>query len=101
MGHVDGRGRLALKEAHGDFHRYAFEGVPTEMTRYLVKKGSIAVNGVSLTLNAYSESGFEVMLIPHTLERTNLGALSVGAPVNLEYDWLTKVILEKKPWNLS
>ncbi len=60
------------------------------MARYLVEKGSVAVDGVSLTVSGLHEDGFEVSLIPETLERTNLGAWPVGDRVNLEADVLAK-----------
>jgi riboflavin synthase len=63
---------------------------PGSLTRYLVQKGSIGVDGVSLTISALREDGFSVSLIPETLERTNLGRVEVGARVNLEVDILAK-----------
>lgn len=63
---------------------------PAALTRYLVEKGSIGVDGVSLTISALRENGFSVSLIPETLERTNLGLVEMGARVNLEVDILAK-----------
>ncbi|NDG26043.1 MAG: riboflavin synthase, partial [Proteobacteria bacterium] len=71
-----------------------FSGVPDSVTNHLVHKGSIALNGVSLTLNAVSDSGFEVMIIPHTLEKTNLKLLEEGDVVNVEVDWMSKLIVQ-------
>lgn len=93
MGHVDGKARVERKVVHTDYVELGFGGVPAQGARYLVPKGSVAVNGVSLTLNEVGPGTFSVMLIPHTLERTNLKELAEKSEVNLEFDWLTKVIL--------
>lgn len=95
LGHVDGRGRVALVEAGPEYARVVFESVGKEFADYLADKGSITVNGVSLTVNRVLDEGFEVMLIPHTLERTNLRHLKSGQPVNLEFDYLAKLIVQK------
>jgi riboflavin synthase len=65
---------------------------PAELLRYVVEKGSIAVDGVSLTVASVDGSSFTVSLIPETLERTNLGAAAPGTPVNLEVDILAKYV---------
>ena len=65
---------------------------PPEITRYCVEKGSIAVDGTSLTVAAVDDEGFAVALIPHTLEVTTLGSLEPGDPVNLEVDVLAKYV---------
>jgi riboflavin synthase len=65
---------------------------PSGVLRYLVDKGSVAVEGVSLTVAALDESGFAVALVPHTLAETTLGALDAGASVNLEVDVLAKYV---------
>jgi len=93
-GHVDGTCRLASRETRGEFELMVFDNVPSGLMRFVHKKGSVAVNGVSLTLNERNARGFEVMLIPHTLGRTNLGELEVGSGVNIEMDWMVKVILK-------
>jgi len=64
--------------------------LPSSGARYLIEKGSIAVNGVSLTVAALGEDGFGLWIIPHTLQETNLGDLKAGDRVNLEYDMLAK-----------
>jgi riboflavin synthase len=91
QGHVDGVGTVAsvVEEAGGV--RVRIEP-PRELLRYLVEKGSIAVDGVSLTVAGVDESGFEVALIPHTLAVTTLGGLSSGSAVNLEVDVLAKYV---------
>ena len=64
--------------------------LPPSGSRYLIGKGSIAVNGVSLTVASLGEDRFGLWIIPHTLQETNLGDLRAGSPVNLEYDMLAK-----------
>ncbi len=88
-GHVDGVGTVARFEAVGD-NRLLKVDTPRELAKYIARKGSIAVNGVSLTVNAVNGSGFEVNLIPHTLQATNLNSLVAGAKVNLEVDMLAR-----------
>jgi riboflavin synthase len=89
QGHIDGVGRLASVRKSGDGAVIAVN-YPTELERYLVYKGSIAVEGVSLTLSSLNPSDFEVAVIPHTWEHTNLRLLKIGDPVNLETDILAK-----------
>lgn len=89
QGHVDGTGVIAAVREEG-FSRVLDIDVDASLTRYLVEKGSIGVDGVSLTISALRENGFSVSLIPETLERTNLGMVEVGARVNLEVDILAK-----------
>jgi riboflavin synthase alpha subunit len=91
QGHVDGLGRVRGLEAEGDGARLTVEA-PAELLRYCVQKGSITVEGVSLTIAALDEDGFEVVLVPHTLGVTTLGALRPGDPVNLEADVLAKYV---------
>ena len=91
QGHVDGVGVVTSVEPEGDGARLAVEA-PEELHRYLVEKGSIALQGVSLTVAAVTEAGFEVALIPHTLEVTTLGRLAPGDRVNLEADVLAKYV---------
>jgi riboflavin synthase len=87
QGHVDGVGRVRTFEGE----RLAIEA-PSEILRYCVEKGSIAVDGVALTLTAVTGDSFEVALVPHTLEVTTLGALRPGDSVNLEVDVLAKYV---------
>ncbi|HSK16438.1 MAG TPA: riboflavin synthase [Gaiellaceae bacterium] len=85
QGHVDGIGRIRRTDAEG------FEvEAPPDLMRYCVEKGSVAVDGVSLTIAAAGERSFAVALIPHTREATTLGALRPGDEVNLEADVLAK-----------
>ncbi len=88
-GHVDVMATVAEIELHADFWFVRF----TSNLEYLVPKGSIAINGVSLTINKVTSDGFTIMLIPHTLAITNLAEMTVGSCVNLEYDMLAKIVV--------
>ena len=88
-GHVDGVGRVSRFEAAGDSRLLAVEG-PPGLARYFARKGSVAVNGVSLTINDVNGAEFAVNLIPYTLSATNLGDLRAGDRVNLEVDMLAR-----------
>ena len=91
QGHVDGVGAIRSVVAEGDGRRMTID-VPDELLRYCVEKGSITVEGVSLTVAALDETGLALALIPHTLEVTTLGALEPGDEVNLEVDVLAKYV---------
>jgi riboflavin synthase len=91
QGHVDGLGEVSSVREDG-FSRVVRVDAPADVLRYVVEKGSIAVNGVSLTVSAIGDDWFEVSLIPETLERTTLGQAATGTPVNLEVDVLAKYV---------
>lgn len=91
QGHVDGVGTLIRREKEGDWERLIFS-LPATLSRYLVAKGSITINGVSLTVVGVDTDQFSVALIPHTLDITNLGQLQPGDSVNLEVDILAKYV---------
>jgi riboflavin synthase len=91
QGHVDGMGRVSDRGDDGFAVRLRIEA-PPEVMRYVVEKGSIAVDGVSLTVAELDERSFTVSLIPETLERTNLGSVGPGRAVNLEVDVLAKYV---------
>jgi riboflavin synthase len=91
QGHVDAVGVVSAVREEG-FARVLRVQAPPDVLRYVVEKGSIAVDGVSLTVAALQDSAFEVSLIPETLERTNLGTAGEGTPVNLEVDVLAKYV---------
>jgi riboflavin synthase len=91
QGHVDGLGTVRAVVEEG-FARVVTVEAPPELLRYVVEKGSIAVDGVSLTVAGLGEDWFSVSLIPETLERTILGAAAPGQPVNLEVDVLAKYV---------
>ena len=88
-GHVDGLGRVETKFDDGRSQRWRFSA-PAALLRYVAVKGSICVDGVSLTVNAVDAQGFEVNLVPHTIVHTAFCATPVGAPVNLEVDLIAR-----------
>jgi riboflavin synthase len=90
-GHVDGAGTVVRFEPVGD-NRLLAVRVPADLGRYVARKGSITVNGVSLTVNEVESDVLRVNLIPHTLAETNLGRLRSGAQVNLEVDLVARYI---------
>ena len=89
QGHVDDVGRMISRTPSGGGFEIVFS-FPRALERYLVYKGSVAVNGVSLTIAALEKDSFSAAVIPHTLSATNLGGLAPGDPVNLETDILGK-----------
>lgn len=91
QGHVDGVGTVAATTDEG-FARIVRVTAPEQLLRYVVEKGSIAIDGVSLTVAAVDDEALEVSLIPETLERTTLGSLTPGRSVNLEVDVLAKYV---------
>lgn len=91
QGHVDGVGTV-LSRTPGERWHDLRVGLPPELSRYLVEKGSVAVDGVSLTVVAVGADWFEVSLVPTTLERTTLGRRQVGELVNLEVDVIAKYV---------
>ncbi|HZV75026.1 MAG TPA: riboflavin synthase [Conexibacter sp.] len=91
QGHVDGLGTVAEVREDG-FARLLRVAAPPELLRYVVEKGSIAIDGVSLTVAAVDDESLTVSLIPETLERTSLGAAAPGRTVNLEVDVLAKYV---------
>lgn len=90
-GHIDGVGEVDAFEARGRDY-FLRVRTPVGSGRYLIYKGSVAINGVSLTVAEADTDGFAVWLIPHTLEVTNLGELASGSVVNLEFDMLGKYV---------
>jgi len=90
-GHVDGVG--VIRSRHQDSNAIVFTiGAPPEILRYCVAKGSITVDGISLTINDVSEKGFSVAIIPHTAKATTIGLKQVNDPVNLESDLIGKYV---------
>lgn len=90
-GHVDAVGALMVRASEGAAQRLEFS-LPPEIARYVVAKGSIAIDGISLTVNSVDEGRFSVMVIPHTLALTTLKNLAVGGRVNLESDILARYV---------
>jgi riboflavin synthase len=91
QGHVDGVGEIQALEPDGEGRRMRVR-VPVDMARYLVEKGSVTIDGVSLTVAAVDGQELEIALIPHSLEVTTLGLRTVGEEVNLEVDVLAKYV---------
>jgi riboflavin synthase len=91
QGHVDGVGRVRAIAPDGDSRRVTIE-TPADVLRYCVEKGSITVDGVSLTITALTDDAFEVALVRYTLEATTLGSLALGDEANLEVDVLAKYV---------
>ncbi|NTV15573.1 MAG: riboflavin synthase [Desulfobulbaceae bacterium] len=90
-GHVDAVAQVLERKPLGDFVLFTFT-VPPGLGRYIIEKGSITIDGISLTVNRCDERTFAVSIIPHTLTVTTLGGLSAGAPVNLEVDLIGKYV---------
>lgn len=91
QGHVDGRGTFVSAVSQGDFWTVTI-GFPTELARYLVHKGSVAVEGISLTIAELGETSFQIAVIPKTWEMTNLSTLKPSDTVNLEVDMIAKYV---------
>jgi riboflavin synthase len=91
QGHVDGTAKLVARRSEGEGARLRF-AMPKTAARYIVMKGFITIDGVSLTIAGLGKTYFEVALIPHTAERTTLGALGVGETVNIEVDIVAKYV---------
>ena len=88
-GHVDGLGSVISKNQDGRSYRYQFR-VPDNLAKYIAEKGSICINGVSLTVNEVDGALFSVNIVPHTLKETTLGEMATGSKVNLEVDLLAR-----------
>jgi riboflavin synthase len=96
-GHVDGTGEVSCFEARGDCMLLAIRA-PHALSRYIAVKGSITVDGVSLTVNTVDTDEFTINLIPHTLDVTTLGQLMAGSRVNLEVDLIARYIDRMQEW---
>ena len=90
-GHVDGTAKVMGRKSVGEYLVFEF-GVPAEQGRYLIEKGSVAVNGVSLTVNRCDKSHFTVYVVPHTAQATTIRSLKVGDRVNIEVDLIGKYV---------
>lgn len=99
-GHVDGIGTVAERRPDGASVRFAVDA-PRGLARFVAAKGSIAVDGVSLTVNSVDETRFGVNIIPHTLEHTTLADLGLGDRVNLEIDMLARYVARLAEWRAT
>jgi riboflavin synthase len=90
-GHVDGIGTIRNRQQAGEYTFYTFEA-PAEILKYIVKKGSVAIDGISLTVVDLDHGSFRVAIIPHTAAATNLGGKGIGDRVNLEADIIGKYV---------
>jgi riboflavin synthase len=88
-GHVDGQGKVVDKITEGKSVRFKIN-VPQSLVKYIARKGSITVNGVSLTVNSIEENEFDINIVPHTLSVTTLGQLTIGDVLNLEVDIIAR-----------
>lgn len=91
-GHVDTVAFVKEKKAINEYIELTLAGFQPQQMKFLLAKGSISVNGVSLTINAVIDDGIQLMLVPHTLSLTNLGDLYPGQQVNIEFDYLTRIV---------
>ncbi|MFM8312875.1 MAG: riboflavin synthase [Deltaproteobacteria bacterium] len=94
-GHVEQTAQVKTLQTHGEFKEIWFSGIDPSRQSFMTPKGSVTVNGVSLTINEVLPQSFSVMLIPHTLERTNLSLLKESDEVNIECDWMAKVVVNE------
>ena len=90
-GHVDAVARVSSRVPEGDFTRFTF-AIPKELSRYIIEKGSITIDGISLTVNSCDAESFSVAIIPHTMQVTTLGELRQGDGVNIEVDLIGKYV---------
>jgi riboflavin synthase len=90
-GHVDAASTVLEKHQMGDFFQFTFE-VPAGLSKYIIEKGSIAIDGTSLTVNSCDDKTFSIVVIPHTLEVTLLGSVKEGDSVNIEVDLIGKYV---------
>ncbi|MDF3055629.1 MAG: ribE [Gammaproteobacteria bacterium] len=94
-GHVDQTCLLKKKNVLSEYTQLSFSGVHLEAFAFIVPKGSVAINGVSLTLNNVEKDVFDIMLIPETLAKTNLSELEAGDYVNVEFDYFAKLVAKQ------
>lgn len=100
-GHIDGTGEVSTLEKEGLSWIFHFSFSNAQWNDWLIEKGSIAVNGISLTVNTVKPNSFSVAIIPHTWEMTNIHKLTVGQAINLEFDMLGKYVAKLAEAHLS
>lgn len=91
-GHVDTTARLKAMTKTGDYVELLIGDFPALASLYLLPKGSITLDGISLTINAVDEGNIRLMLVPHTLAQTTLGLIELGQHLNVEFDYLTRIV---------
>jgi riboflavin synthase len=96
-GHIDGVGEVVQFEPINDCWLLVISA-PHAISKYIARKGSICINGVSLTINSIAKDVFTVNIIPHTLDKTTLGALKIGSQVNLEIDQIARYVERMQQW---
>ena len=94
-GHVETVAEVRQVNSYDEFTEVIIGSIIPSDMQYLIQKGSVAVNGVSLTINGITEDGFKLMLVPHTQERTNLKTIKVSDPVHIEFDMLAKMVAKQ------
>jgi len=94
-GHVDTTLQVSTVKSHDEYTEICFTGLTSEQKALVVEKGSIAINGASLTINEVNDDNFNVMLIPHTLAITNLSELNNADKVNIEFDYLARIVAKQ------
>ena len=99
-GHVDGVGKIIVKQPVENAVNYTIK-VSNDILKYVIYKGSITIDGISLTIFGVTKSAIKVALIPHTMAHTSLGKKNIGTPVNIENDMLAKYVLQRTPPNVS
>ncbi len=90
-GHIDGVGKIKLRESLDEYIRFVVN-IPSELSKYLAFKGSVSLDGVSLTVNEAGKDEFEVLTIPHTLDNTTLGGSEIGSKINVEVDLVARYL---------
>jgi len=95
LGHVDGLAEVSQIDRRGEYHRIVIE-LPRGLEKYAISKGSMAIDGVSLTINHIQNQNVEFMIIPHTWVNTTIGDLRLKQKVNIEGDYLVKIVLKQK-----
>jgi len=95
LGHIDGVAEVSQIDRRGEYHRIVIE-LPRELEKYAISKGSMAIDGVSLTINQIQGRKVEFMIIPHTWDNTTIGELRLKQKVNIEGDYLVKIVLQQK-----
>lgn len=95
-GHIDGTGKVISRETDGRSEKFVIE-TPIRLAKYIAEKGSICIDGISLTVNGITDNQFDLNIVPHTLQVTTMGNLKVGSKVNLEVDIIARYLERLMP----